>query len=147
MNPMDKFNAGAGQPREWDALESELEPELRQSLSDFKASVHAWSDAALNRPRTVTTPPARSAWRMAAVWALAAVLLAVAVSGGLYERHQRQHEAQIAAQRAAGQQRGQAAQQAVSSEDLLANVDSDISREVPSALEPLASLMTDNGNQ
>lgn len=147
MKPKDKFNAGAGQPREWDELESELEPELRQSLSDFKASVHAWSDAALNRPRTVTMPSARSAWRMAAVWALAAVLLAVAVSGGLYERHQRQHEAQIAAQRAAGQQRGQAAQQAVSSEDLLANVDSDISREVPSALEPLASLMTDNGNQ
>jgi len=32
-------------------------------------------------------------------------------------------------------------------EDLLASVDSDVSREVPAAMEPLAQLMDDNGTQ
>ena len=42
-----------------------------------------------------------------------------------------------------------AAQDSVSSqdEDLLASVDSDVSREVPAAMEPLAQLMDDNGTQ
>jgi hypothetical protein len=34
-----------------------------------------------------------------------------------------------------------------SDEDLLATVDSDVSREVPAAMEPLAQLMDDNGTQ
>jgi hypothetical protein len=42
-----------------------------------------------------------------------------------------------------------AAQESVSSqdEDLLAAVDSDVSRQVPAAMEPLAQLMDDNGSQ
>jgi hypothetical protein len=39
------------------------------------------------------------------------------------------------------QQRLMAEQQAREEEDLLAKVDSDVSREVPSAMEPLAQLM------
>jgi hypothetical protein len=32
-------------------------------------------------------------------------------------------------------------------EDLMANVDSDVAREVPSALEPLATLMTEDDSK
>jgi hypothetical protein len=49
-----------------------------------------------------------------------------------------------AAARAAEQQRVIAEQRAKEEEDLLANVDSDVSREVPSAMEPLAQLMSDD---
>jgi hypothetical protein len=68
------------------------------------------------------------------------------VGGGLYEQHQRQEMARVAAAaRAAEQQRLVAAQQARDAEeDLLAKVDSDVSREVPSAMEPLAQLMAED---
>jgi hypothetical protein len=52
--------------------------------------------------------------------------------------------ARIAAQRAAEQQRQLADQHAREAEDLLAKVDSDISQEVPDAMEPLARLMAED---
>jgi uncharacterized protein HemX len=123
-----------------------LEPELRQVLGDFKAGVHAWSDAMVSRPRTVQHTVVHRAWRLAAGWALASVLIAGAVSAELYEHHEHQvQQARIAAERKAEeQQRALEAQRARDEQDLLATVDSDVSREVPSALEPLASLMTDD---
>jgi hypothetical protein len=45
------------------------------------------------------------------------------------------------------QQRDAAAQRAKESEDLLAKVDRDVSQEVPSALEPLAQMMTDDDSR
>jgi hypothetical protein len=77
------------------------------------------------------------------------VVFAGTLSGGLYQNH-RQIEATkaaaVAAARAAEQQRDLAAQKAQeqSPDDLMANVDSDVAQEVPSALEPLASLMTED---
>jgi hypothetical protein len=51
----------------------------------------------------------------------------------------------MAAARAAEHERQVAAERArVEDEDLLATVDSDVSREVPSALEPLAQLMVED---
>jgi len=131
-------NVRAGESDEWEVLD----PALKQTLDDFKASMHGWSEAMMNRPRTAHEIVVRRTWRLAAGWALASVLLAGAASGGLYERHHRQELARIAAAREAAHQQELAAERAQAEEDLLAKVDSDVSREVPSALEPLAALST-----
>jgi hypothetical protein len=119
--------------------------ELEQALKNFKSSVHAWSDAAYSRPRTWSREVRRRSWRLALSWALGCVLVAGTVSGGLLERHHRVGQARIAAeQRAAEQQKQVREQQAraqVSDEALLAEVDSDVARQVPSAMEPLAQMM------
>jgi hypothetical protein len=128
-------------------LAGEDDPEIAQALRNFKASVDAWSEAAMSRPRTIKV--ARRSWRMAAGWALGCAVAATSLSGALYERQHRQELSRIAAANAAAQKAAQeklvAEQQAASQtdQDLLANVDSDISRAVPAAMEPLAQLMDD----
>jgi hypothetical protein len=135
---------------------------MEQALRNFKASVHAWSEsvsteAAMSRPRTAVRAP-RHSWRLAAGWALGCAIAAVSVAGAVYERQHKQELARIAAAQAAAQK---AAQQKLpdrqlpaiqADEDLLANVDTDISRAVPAAMEPLAQMMDqkqadDNGTQ
>jgi hypothetical protein len=130
-----------------DRAELAGDPVLDQALRNFRSSVHAWSGAAYSQPRT-TAPVRRVSWRLAAGWALGCVLAAGSVGGGLYERHHRQELAKIAAAEAARQQK-LAAEQRVreEDEDLLAKVDKDVSRQVPSAMEPLAQLMNDDGVQ
>jgi hypothetical protein len=66
------------------------------------------------------------------------------VSGGLFERQHQQHLARMEAARQAEQQRLAAEQRVREEEELLAKVDSDVSREVPSAMEPLATLMAED---
>jgi hypothetical protein len=145
---------------------------VEQALRNFKASVHAWSDAAWSesvlsdaaqsnaaRPRTAIKS-SRHGWRLAAGWALGCAVAAMSVAGALHEREHRQQQARVAAAQAATQKAAQqkltdVAQQlsaAQTDEDLLANVDSDISRAVPAAMEPLAQMMDqkqadDNGTQ
>jgi len=122
------------------------EPELDEALRNFRLSVHTWSEAELSRPRTAVKTVRQRSWRLAAGWALGCALLVGTVCGGVYERHHRQEMARIAAAaRAAEQQRLVAAERArQEEEDLLAKVDSDVSREVPSAMEPLAQLMAED---
>ncbi len=122
--------------------------ELELALVEFRSSIHAWSEAAYSQPRSMQAAVLRQkAWRLVAGWALGCALLAATVSGGVYEFHHREQMERIAA-RAAEQQRQLAAQrariQAREEEELLAGVDSDVSREVPSAMEPLAQLMEGN---
>jgi hypothetical protein len=144
MNWTPKLKSRAEEPADIEALD----PALKQALGDFKASVRAWSDAAYNRPRSTQSVIVRRSWRLAAGWSLAAMLLAGTVSGGLYEHHQQVVAAQIAAAHKAEQDRQAAAQrardEAQQEDDILASVDTDVSREVPSAMEPLAQL-TDEG--
>jgi len=124
-----------------DRLPDEDDPELKRALSNFKASVDAWSENAMLRPRTAMKP-VRHAWRLAAGWALGCAVVATTVSGALYERQHRQELARLAAARTSAEKAAQ--QRAMSIEtdqDLLANVDSDISRAVPAAMEPLAQMM------
>ena len=133
---------------EW-AGENE-DPVVSQALKNFKASMDAWSEAAMSQPRTVRT--VRHTWRLAAAWALGCVVAAGILSGGLYERHHSQDLARIAAAQKAAQQKAVAPQPAatgalVEDQDLLATVDSDISREVPAAMEPLAQMMDDDGTR
>jgi hypothetical protein len=120
----------------------ELEPEVREALGNFKASVDAWSEAMMSRPREVKAP-ARTNWSRVTKWALGCVVFAGTVSGGVYSNHRQVEAAKVEAARIAEQQKELAAQRAKEEEDLMAKVDSDVAREVPSALEPLASLMED----
>jgi hypothetical protein len=140
MNWKPKLTSRAEEPADLEALD----PALKQALGDFKASVRGWSDAAYNRPRTAQSMVVRRSWRLAAGWSLAAVLLAGTASGGFYEHHKLVVAAQIAAAQKAEQERQAAAQrardEAQHEDDILASVDKDISREVPSAMEPLAQL-------
>ena len=122
--------------------------ELEQALKNFRSSVHAWSETAYSQPH-MPVRVYRTSWRVAAGWALGCVLAAGSLTGGLYERHHRQELAKIAAaQEAARQQKLAAEERArVENEDLLAKVDSDVSREVPSAMEPLARMMAEDEPQ
>jgi len=120
-----------------------LEPELREALGNFKASVDAWSEAMMSRPREVKAP-ARTNWSGVTKWALGCVVFAGTVSGGVYQNHKQQEAAKVEAARVAEQQRELAAHKVIQDDDLMASVDSAIAREVPSALEPMASLMTDD---
>jgi hypothetical protein len=143
----------AGTPEEARAVTEPLEgepqdpaiqdPALEEALKNFRMSVHAWSDAAYSRPRTKAQIVRHRSWRLAVGWALAGVLMAGGVSGGMFERHRKIEHARIAAARLAEQQKVLREQQAKEEEDLLAKVDSDVSRQVPSAMEPLAQLMDD----
>jgi hypothetical protein len=123
---------------------------VEQALRNFKASVDAWSEVAwsesASRPRT----PVRrlgQGWRLATGWALGCVLAAGSVAGALYERRHTLDLARIAAAQAAAEKIEQvqlASRQKTpgqTDQDLLATVDSDISRAVPAAMEPLAQMM------
>ena len=123
-----------------------MEPELREALGNFKSSVDAWSEAMKSRPREAKVP-ARANWGAVTKWALGCVVFMATVTGGVYQNHRQEEQAKAAAAaQVVEQQRAIAEQQAKeqSAADLMAKVDSDIAREVPSALEPMASLMNED---
>jgi hypothetical protein len=125
-----------------------LEPELREALGNFKLSVDAWSEAMIGRPREAKAP-ARTNWSAVTKWALGCVVFAGTVSGGLYQNHKQLEAQKVEAARIAEQQRATEAAKLAKAdeEDLMADVDSDVARQVPSALEPLATLMTEDETQ
>lgn len=137
------------------AMDALIDPaadaELAQALANFRGNVHAWSEAEFNRPRTARIA-ARAGWRPVLAWTLGCMVVACGVSGGIYDYHRVVVERQAAAARIehqrklAEEQRQQAAMNpAANDENLLANVDSDVSRSVPAAMEPLAQLMQEDG--
>ena len=134
----------------------ELEdPQVEAALRNFRQSVRGWSDGEFTKTRTIT-PKAR-AWRYWQVpvlgWGLAAILVVSAVSVPVEIHHQRQ----VAADRAAAEQQKQrlinADQQtasfesAMTDEELLSHVDTDIAQAAPDAMEPLARLMSDTATR
>ncbi|HUA91800.1 MAG TPA: hypothetical protein VL991_04490 [Terracidiphilus sp.] len=124
------------------------DPLLEQALGNFRQSVHAWSKAAYERPRTAAPIAVHRGWRLAASWALGCVLAAGSLTGALYKYHHRQViEKTSVAQARRSQQLAVQQSRTNDDEDLLANVDSDISRDVPAAMEPLAQLMESSGDQ
>ena len=125
----------------------EMTPDLELALREFRLSILAWSEAALSRPRLASAAtPRRRLWRLAAGWAMSSVLIAGGLSAGVFEHHLQQvkvAQARIAVQqRLAAEQQAQQARQ--EDEELLAKVDNDVSRTVPSAMEPLAQLMAED---
>ena len=130
----------AAQTVEWD----ELDPSLKQALGDFKSSMHAWSDAAMSRSHAVQKTMMQRSWRLATVWAMAVVLLMGGVSSGVIAHHRAEVQKQIVLERQKEEQQRQlAAERAKQEEHLLADVDNDLSRQVPQAMEPLAQLMNE----
>ena len=146
---LNKGDVGAAQgeaqkPDKGSIQDSELEGVLR----DFRLSVHAWSDRVYHRPRLLAdTAPRRTSWRKAAAWSLGCVLTAGVVGGGLLEHRHREELARIAAAHEAQHQRQLAEERARQAADELAKVDSDVAREVPNAMEPLAQLMAEDESQ
>lgn len=119
---------------------------LHQALKNFQSSVHAWSEAEYSKPRTGTRVHYTS-WRTAAGWVMGCVLALGSLTGALYQHHHNKELAKIAAEQAAQQKIAAELQRQKENEDLLAQVDSDVSRQVPSAMEPLAQLMTSDDPQ
>jgi hypothetical protein len=79
----------------------ELELEVEQALKHFKASMDAWSDVALSRPRTLAKASVRHSWRPAASWALGCLLAAGTLAGAVHHWQETKLAAQKAAQNAA----------------------------------------------
>ena len=140
--------------------EKRMDPVFKEALNDFRLSVHAWSDAAMNRPRRPIHPAVHATWKLAVSWAMGCLLAVGSVGGALYERHHRQEVArhaaaeetrqkQLAADTAAAAitREQDAASTRQADEQLLAEVDSAVSRQVPSAMEPLAMLMEGTGEE
>jgi hypothetical protein len=127
-----------------------MDQALDEELANFRLSIHLWSEAAGNRQRPLlAASPQRRAGRLAVGWALGCVLAAGGVSAGVWGHHQQ--EARIAAARVAEHERQVAEQRAQRNreeeENLMAKVDSDVSQEVPTAMEPLAQLMIEDQTQ
>lgn len=117
---------------------------FEEVLKNFRQSMHAWSDAAYSRPRT-EIHAARSSWRLATAWALGCVLAMGSLSAGVYEHHRGQVAVRMKAAQQARQQQLAAQERArIADENLLAEVDSDVARTVPAAMEPLAQLMDES---
>jgi len=122
---------------------------LEAVLADFRASVHAWSEATYrNRPMVHSPVSRRTLGQWSLAWSLSLAVVAGVASTGAYEYHQRDLAHRATVQREAEHQRQlDLEQHAREVDELLAKVDSDLSREVPSAMEPLASLMADDNTQ
>jgi hypothetical protein len=118
---------------------------MQAALRNFRASAQAWSDAAYSRPRTVAVSQPGIAWRRTVGWVLSLAISVGVIGTALYERHVADDVSrQVQQQRQQEHQRLAAEQRAKETEDLLAKVDSDVARQVPSAMEPLAQLMDDS---
>jgi uncharacterized protein HemX len=127
---------------------------LEDALKNFRMSVKSWSDAEFARPRTIAATTERTIGRRAAAWALACALVVGGISGELVVHQHNVEQNRIKAANAQKQRMLDAQRQqqvaelkAKQEDELLSNVDSDVSREVPSAMDPLAQLMSENESQ
>ena len=134
----------------------ELEDEqVELALRSFRESVHGWSEQEFGKARTIK----RSRWdaifgilaNPVMAWTLATMLVMTSVGVPVKVRHDRQ----LAAERAAEVQRQRELEKATAVEqvadataltddELLDHVDSDIAQAAPDAMQPLASLMEDS---
>jgi hypothetical protein len=152
QHPIDNNTGKAGNG----AADQQQDPILEAILKDFRASVYAWSEAtyrsrsdASDRSRALVFSPVprRILGQRSLGWALSLVLTAGLATASVHELHRRELAKQ-AAQREAEHQRQLALEQrARDVDELLAKVDSAVSREVPSAMEPLATLMAEDNTQ
>lgn len=126
--------------------EPQMDEALKQTLKDFRSSVHAWSAAEYGQSHQAVRVY-KTSWRVAASWALGCALAICSVAGGVYERQHLKEQAKIAAAAQAARQAKLLVEQRNASEDLFAKIDSDVSREVPSAMEPLAKMMVEDSTE
>ena len=125
---------------------------VESALRNFRESVHGWSEHEFSKLRTIKRSRWEAMWvvlaKPAMGWALGCVLMVTSVGIPVTVHHQRQLVAERNAQQLRQQQLAkQAAEQqatlAMTDDELLRHVDSDIAQDAPDAMQPLASLMTD----
>lgn len=76
--------------------EADQDSQLEAVLSDFRASVHAWSKAKYRSRALVLSPaPRRTLWRQTLAWSLCVLLTGTVVSGGLFQYHERKSPARL----------------------------------------------------
>lgn len=138
-----------------------IESELKETLDGFRENVQAWSEVAGWQPRK-ERGHAPLHWRRALGWALGGVVVVVGAGGllrmrrpvgstvsapqiAMSERTTETEEARPESQSAETPRlmRVERAPEVAHAEDLLAKVDSDVSRQIPEALEPLAQWSED----
>lgn len=142
--------------------ENPLDPddEMRLVLDDFRMSVHAWSEAAYHRPRKISAAEHR-VWRRTLAWALGCVMAVGVLLTGIYplrQKSQPEQTARVAVVQAPEEVAKPAVQTPVQApvqvavntqedESWMTKVDSDVSRQVPAAMEPLAQLLNENESE
>lgn len=158
--PMDNNAGKAGNG----AADQQQDPNLEAVLQDFRASVHAWSEATYqSRSEATYQSPSEATYRSSSLvlspvprrsfgqrslaWALSLVLAAGVATAGVQGLHQRELAKQAAQHEAEHQRQLALEQHAREVDELLAKVDSAVSREVPSAMDPLATLMVEDETQ
>jgi hypothetical protein len=126
--------------------------EVEAALRHFRESVHEWSEQEFGRARVVR----RSRWdamgrviarpAMASTLACALLVVSVGIPASVHHERQAAVDRQVALEREQAMQAEAAKQQAttaMSDDELLSHVDSDIAQAAPDAMEPLASLMSE----
>jgi hypothetical protein len=153
---MDNNTGKAGNGAADHRQDPDQEAVLGAVLQDFRASVHAWSEATYqsrieatysSRALVLSPVPRRTFAQRSLGWALSLVLTAGVATAGVHELHQRELAKQAALREAEHQRQLAFEQHAREVDELLAKVDSAVSREVPSAMEPLATLMVEDETQ
>jgi hypothetical protein len=133
--------------------------QVEQALRHFRESMHAWSELEFSRERAIqrTRWSAMSRGMLRVMvnpvmgWGLACVLAVSAISVPVAVHHERELAAQAAArvEQAKADADAAAVRQAalaITDEELLSHVDSDIAQAAPDAMEPLARLMGDSND-
>jgi len=120
---------------------------IESAIENFRRSVRAWSEAELSHARAVQTAIRHRSWRLAMGWALGCALVMGGASGVLLERRHQAEQARIKTLQDAEHRRQVAAQRVKDADEELAKVNSDVARDVPSAMEPLAQLMGEDESQ
>jgi len=127
------------------------DPQVELALKHFRESVHGWSDQEHGRPRAIKRSRWDAMFRLVAnpvmAWSLAGALVVTSVGVPVNIHHERQVEAaKIAAQVRQRELEKEAREQqanAMSDDELLSHVDSDIAQGAPDAMQPLVSMMSE----
>jgi len=130
--------------------------QVEMALKRFRESVHGWSEQEFSRTRVIRRSRWDAMWRMMAnpvmVWSMAGAL-AVASIGVPVNIHHRQvvaaeRQAELEKQKKLAEEKAeQQAAAAISDDELMSHVDSDIAQEAPDAMQPLVQLMSDTATR
>jgi hypothetical protein len=125
--------------------------QVELALRNFRESVHGWSEQEYARPRVIKRSRWDAIFRLVANPVMAGSLASALVITSVGVPVRIHHERQVAAEQNAARERQlelakEAREQqanAMTDDELLSHVDSDIAQGAPDAMQPLASMMTD----
>jgi hypothetical protein len=125
--------------------------QVELALRNFRESVHGWSEQEYARPRVIKRSRWDAIFRLVANPVMAGSLASALVITSVGVPVRIHHERQVVAEQNAARERQlelakEAREQqanAMTDDELLSHVDSDIAQGAPDAMQPLASMMTD----